>query len=98
MLWFDSNVQNDTLPDGTVLFEICFDVIGTGGQSSDITFGNNPSPSITDIDGNEHVVDITPAKITAQCALEGFALLLDSMCTMPMISFALMLQSMILRS
>jgi gliding motility-associated-like protein len=83
VLWFDSNVENDTLPDGTVLFEICFDVIGSGGQSSGITFGNNPPPSITDIDGNPHVVDITPAVITAQCALEGFALIADTLCTMP---------------
>lgn len=83
VLWFDSNVENDTLPDGTVLFEICFDVIGTGGQSSEITFGDNPPPAITDIDGNPHEVTITPAEITAQCALEGFALIADSMCTMP---------------
>lgn len=83
VLWFDSNVENDTLPDGTVLFEICFNVIGTGGQSSEITFGNNPSPAISDIDGNLHVVGITPAVITAQCALEGFALIADTVCTMP---------------
>ena len=83
VLWFDSNVENDTLPDGTVLFEICFDVIGSGGQSSEINFGNNPPPSITDIDGNPHEVTMTPAEITAQCALEGFALIADSMCTMP---------------
>ncbi len=83
VLWFDSNVENDTLPDGTVLFEICFDVIGSGGQSSEITFGDNPLPAITDIDGNPHEVDMTPAVITAQCQLEGFALLADTMCSMP---------------
>ena len=83
VLWFDSNVENDTLPDGTVLFEICFDVIGTGGQSSEITFGTNPVAAISDIDGNPHVVSITPAVITAQCQLEGFALLTDTVCTMP---------------
>lgn len=83
VLWFDSNVENDTLPDGTTLFEICFDIIGSGGQSSEIMFGDNPLPAITDIDGNPHVVDLIPATITAQCQLEGFALLADSMCTMP---------------
>ena len=88
VLWFDSNVENDTLPDGSVLFEICFDVIGTGGQSSNITFGNDPPPAISDIDGNPHVVNMTPATITAQCALEGFALLIngveqDTVCSMP---------------
>ncbi len=83
VLWFDSNVENDTLADGTTLFEICFDVIGSGGQSSEITFGNNPPPAISDIDGNAHDVTITPAVITAQCALEGFALIADTVCTMP---------------
>ncbi len=83
VLWFNSNVVNDTLADGTVLFEICFDVIGTGGQSSDITFGNDPPPGFSDIDGNPHTVTITPANITAQCALEGFALIADTVCTQP---------------
>ena len=83
VLWFDSNVENDTLADGTTLFEICFDVIGLGGQSSQITFGNNPPPAFTDIDGNPHEVNITPAQITAQCALEGFALIADTVCTTP---------------
>lgn len=83
VLWFNSNVVNDTLPDGTVLFEICFDVIGLGGQSSQITFGNDPSVMISDINGNFHEVAITPAVITAQCALEGFALIADTVCTQP---------------
>ena len=83
VLWFDSNVQNDTLPDGTILFEICFDIIGNGGQSTDITFGTVPPPMISDIDGHPHTVTITPANITAQCQLEGFALIADTVCTMP---------------
>jgi len=83
VLWFDSNVENDSLIDGTVLFEICFDVIGTGGQSSEIKFGPIPPAAITDIDGNQHVVNMTPAEVTAQCALEGFALLADTACVMP---------------
>ncbi len=81
VVWFNGNIENDTLPDGTVLFEICFEVIGAG--ASEITFGNTPAPSITDIDGNAHVVNMTPAVITAQCLLEGFALVADSACTMP---------------
>ncbi len=83
VLWFNGNAENDTLADGTTLFEICFDVIGTGGQSSQITFGNNPSPMISDIDGNFHTVTIQPAVITAQCQLEGFALIADTICDQP---------------
>ncbi len=88
VLWFNGNAENDTLPDGTVLFEICFDVIGTGGQSSEITFSptlpnTDLNMTISDIDGNFYPVDMTPAVITAQCQLEGFALIADTICTMP---------------
>lgn len=83
VVWFNGNAQNDTLPNGTTLFEICFDVIGTGGQSSEITLGTNPPVMISDIDGNLHNVVIQPAVITAQCALQGFALIADTVCTTP---------------
>ncbi len=83
VVWFNGNAENETLPDGTILFEVCFDVIGTGGQSSEITFGNNPNPMFSDIDGNLYPTTIIPAEITAQCALEGFALIADTMCTNP---------------
>lgn len=84
VIWFNGNVVNESLTDGTVLFEICFDVIGAGGQTSQIAFGNSPPPGITDIDNNAYDVQMpTPASITAQCALEGFALLMDTVCTMP---------------
>jgi gliding motility-associated-like protein len=83
IVWTNSNVENETLPDGTVLFEICFDVIGTGGQSSTISLGPSFPVLFSDIDGNEHEVNLTPAVITAQCQLEGFALITDTVCTMP---------------
>lgn len=41
-----------TIPDGTVLYEMCYDVIGASGQVSPITFSNNPNPIETvKIDG-----------------------------------------------
>lgn len=84
VIWTHPNAENSSLPDGTTLFEICFDVIGAGGQSSTITFGNNPPTLIADIDENAHEVNIQPAVITAQCALEGFALIAEaSVCTQP---------------
>lgn len=83
VVWFNSNAENESLPDGTVLFEICFDVIGSGGQSSSITFGNDPPVMIADIDQNLHTVNIQPAVITAQCLIEGFAFLADTACVQP---------------
>lgn len=83
IVWFNGNAENEDLSDGTVLFEVCFNVIGTGGQSSLITFGTSPNPMISDIDGNAHSVSIIPAQITAQCELEGFAFIAEDLCTQP---------------
>ena len=74
VVWTNSNVENQSLPNGTVLYEMCFDVIGAGGSSSEITFGAN-QVLFSDVDNNEHNVTITPGVVTAQCAIEGFALL-----------------------
>ncbi|MEP6646553.1 MAG: gliding motility-associated C-terminal domain-containing protein [Saprospiraceae bacterium] len=83
VVWFNGNAVNDSLPNGTSLFEICFDVIGSGGQSSNITLGTNPSVMISDIDGNLHNVVIQPAVVNVQCAFQGFGLLADTVCTTP---------------
>ncbi|MCB0593254.1 MAG: gliding motility-associated C-terminal domain-containing protein [Lewinellaceae bacterium] len=42
--WADFFGASNSLPDGSVLFEACFEVIGTLGDISDITFGNVPTP------------------------------------------------------
>ncbi len=41
--WFDQAAQGITLADGTVIFEICFDVIGAEGASTNITFTDVPT-------------------------------------------------------
>ncbi len=45
-----------TLPDGTVILDICFDVIGAGGTSSDITIDDDPTfiQVIKQGEGNEN--------------------------------------------
>ena len=42
--WADFLGTSNTLPDGSVLFEVCFEVTGSLGQISDITFGDMPTP------------------------------------------------------
>lgn len=41
--WFDQAAQGVTLADGTILFEMCFDVIGADGATTDITFTDVPT-------------------------------------------------------
>ncbi len=40
--WFDNNTVGVTVPDGTVIFDICFDIVGSSGQFSDIEFVDEP--------------------------------------------------------
>ncbi len=46
VLWTDQNANAVTLPDGTSLLELCFDIIGAEGTSSPIGFVNIP-PNFT---------------------------------------------------
>ena len=41
--WMHPGGMSSTLPNGDALFEVCFDVIGTAGESSDISLTNNPN-------------------------------------------------------
>ena len=41
--WFDQTTNGQTVANGTVIFEVCFNVIGSTGQSSQITFNGNPT-------------------------------------------------------
>ena len=75
-VWFDQNATGIDLPDGTVLFEMCFDAIGNGGQMSQISFGNDPTP-IEFSDANANPLDFTstPGKVNLEGMIEGFALI-----------------------
>ncbi len=55
-VWIDPNADGVTLSDGSEIFEICFDVVGSLGQSSNINF----SDALTDReagDGSGQAVD-----------------------------------------
>lgn len=81
VLWFNNNIENSSLADGTVLFELCFNVVGPG--TTQVTFGTDPAPTFTDIDGLEYPNSITPGVVNAACALQGFAFIADTICTEP---------------
>jgi subtilisin-like proprotein convertase family protein len=76
LAWFD---DVNTLPDGSILFSVTFDVIGGVGAVGSISFGNNPTPIqagaetgpnestpipvVTNDDGY-NIIDTTPPEIT----------------------------------
>ena len=49
--WTDPTLGGVTVPDGTTIFQICFDPLGADGSSSNVEFSNTPT-SIQIIDGN----------------------------------------------
>ncbi len=57
--WLDPNVSGVTVPDGTVIYQICFDAIGTSGQTSPFSFDGTPT-QIEVIDGNNDPVTLVP--------------------------------------
>ncbi len=54
-----------SLPDGTVLFEVCFEVTGTGGNVSAVSFTSDPvAISITDEQGGSVQTDLDHGAVT----------------------------------
>ena len=63
----DDVVNGQTLPNGTVIFELCFDVVGGNGTSSNINFSGTPTViEVTDVDGP---TTLTPdnGSVTVNC-------------------------------
>ncbi len=85
MTWNDPDVMGITRPDGTVIFELCFNV--TGNTTSMITFGNTPTTiEILDGDLNELPFSSCPGTVTLggggggpmPCNITGFGLEIES--------------------
>ncbi len=55
MVWFEQSLQPLALPNGAVLFELCFAAIGEDGQSSDITFSGDVA-QIEISDSNQEII------------------------------------------
>ena len=79
-----------TLADGTVLYEMCFDVIGNSGQMSPLTFSDDPTPIETvkvdgpdpDMEQDLTIVNTTDGNITVTNS-EGFNLIVCEMDVCP---------------
>lgn len=67
--WFDAGTTGVTLGDGSVLFEMCFNVIGQPGASSPVIMGNTPlNVEILDTDENPYGVIVNGGQVTVSNA------------------------------
>lgn len=69
LAWFDQSVSGVTVPDGTVIFEICFRTIAGTGTTTNLTFSNSPT-SIEASNANEEIIPFNAvgSTITISCA------------------------------
>lgn len=62
--WFDTDLDGETKADGSVLFEVLFDVIGTDGEFSDIDLtGSVTAIEFTDVNFNVLSATLTSGKV-----------------------------------
>ncbi|GAA5222060.1 cohesin domain-containing protein [Membranihabitans marinus] len=61
-----ADLQGTTLDDNSILFKMCFDVIGSNGQSSDIKFEENDRTKFlaSDVEGNRFTFQSCSGKVT----------------------------------
>ena len=43
--WYDQNVRGISRPDGTTLYELCFEVVGERGTKGYVQFTDHPTPT-----------------------------------------------------
>ena len=58
VLWEDALLAGISLPDDAILFDLCFNAIGTNGSSSDLTVSDVPMFDIEITDNNFQSVDV----------------------------------------
>ncbi|GJM35368.1 MAG: hypothetical protein DHS20C18_43690 [Saprospiraceae bacterium] len=79
LAWVDNTLAGVTVPDGGEIFEVCFNVIGTGNTTVNIT-GSPTSIEVTDSDEQNVTPIITESgsvSITGGSNPEGFTLTLE---------------------
>lgn len=82
--WTASNpATGESLDDGSVIFSVCFDVVGAGGFSG-FTFGNDPvAVEVYDVDLNEVIPTFNNGSVTYSpigLSLYADALVTDELC------------------
>ncbi len=65
MSWLHNATTGVTVPDGTVIYQVCFDVNGTDGQNTTLSFSGNPTAiEVTNNNSDQVTPDFTSGQIT----------------------------------
>lgn len=83
-VWVESTTEGISIDDGTVLFELCFNVVGSGGQMSPVAITESPLDiEIGDPDAMLLDYEIVDGKVTVEGTVEGFALISEDAIAAP---------------
>lgn len=78
----DPSGQPVTVPDNSVIYEVCFDIIGSTGQFSPFEFTSSPLPIdfIGEVDGDDVTLDpvLTPGGVTVTGDFDGLSFVPES--------------------
>ena len=65
--WYDFNVRGVTVPSGSVLYQVCYDVIGEAGSKAFISFTGYPTViEVTDVRSNFLDLNGVTGKVTVK--------------------------------
>ncbi len=87
MQWLSPSGIGISQPNGTAIFDICFNAIGANGSSAAVSITNSPTPiEVADNDNNPLPTNVSNGLITitsgmtggGDCDVEGFAMILPT--------------------
>ena len=65
--WYDFNVRGVTVPSGSILYQVCYDVIGEAGSKAFVSFSGTPTVvEITDVRSNFLEMNGVAGKVTVK--------------------------------
>lgn len=71
--WSDPNATGLTIPSGTNIFNVCFNVVGSNGQSSSVSITSTPTPVevVQNTPGGDQNINLTPSNGTVLVGTSG---------------------------
>lgn len=60
-VWIDNSLKGVNLPDGSTIYQVCFDVKGTTGQSSPFRISGDPT-ALESVNAEEKLLEIVPGE------------------------------------
>jgi gliding motility-associated-like protein len=82
--WSTAEQAGVTLPNGTTIFQVCFQITGGAGSTTPVQFSNTPTPmQATNASGQNVTVNKDDGAVIVNVPLEGFFLIIEDKVVCP---------------